>query len=95
MTDTQKPIANPYVVLREEFDEWAILFDPDTNKAFGLNPVSVFIWKHLDGRHTIADIAEQLRKDCQDVPEHAEKSVERFVNMLFEKGLAGREVPME
>ena len=24
------PLANPLVVLREEFDGWAVLFDPDT-----------------------------------------------------------------
>jgi len=37
------PIANPMVVFREEFDDWAVLFDPDSNETFGLNPVSAFI----------------------------------------------------
>jgi hypothetical protein len=60
-----------------------------------LNPVSVCIWKHLDGKHTIADIVARLRKECQDVPEHAEESVERFVQTLLEKGLAGHELPVE
>jgi SynChlorMet cassette protein ScmD len=58
---TNKPLANPLVVLREEFDDWAILFDPDTGHAYGLNPVSVFIWKHLDGKHTMANILESLQ----------------------------------
>ncbi len=41
MQDHDKPIpvANPSVVLREEFDNRAILFDPDTGDAFGINPV--------------------------------------------------------
>jgi hypothetical protein len=26
------------VVFREEFEDWAILFDPETGKAFGVNP---------------------------------------------------------
>jgi hypothetical protein len=30
---TDKPIANPVVVLREKFDDWAILFNPDTAGA--------------------------------------------------------------
>lgn len=92
MTDLRKPIAHPHVVLREEFDDWAILFDPDTNEASGLNPVSVFIWKHLDGNHTIADIVVKLKKECEGVPDHAEESVARFVNQLVEKGLAGYEL---
>ena len=36
MPDYDKPVANPLIVLREEFDDWAILFDPDTGNAFGL-----------------------------------------------------------
>ena len=45
MSHTDKPIANPLIVLREEFDDWAILFDPDSGDAFGLNPIGVHIWK--------------------------------------------------
>jgi hypothetical protein len=48
--DARNPVANPLIVLREEFDDWAILFDPDTGNAFGLNPTGVFIWKLLDGK---------------------------------------------
>ena len=29
MPESDMPIANPLVVLREEFDDWAVLFDPD------------------------------------------------------------------
>ena len=49
MSHNNKPVANPLVVLREEFDDWAVLFDPDTGNAFGLSPVGVFVWKLLDG----------------------------------------------
>ncbi len=54
--ENKKLIANPTIVLREEFDDWAVLFDPDTGNAYGMNPVSVFVWKHLDGNHTLEDI---------------------------------------
>ena len=50
MEANNNPLANPSLVLREEFDDWAVLFDPDTGDSFGLNPVSVFIFKRLDGR---------------------------------------------
>ena len=43
-------LANPVAVLREEFEDAAVLFDPDTGEGYGLNPVGVFIWKLLDGK---------------------------------------------
>ena len=84
-----KPIANPLIVLREEFDDWAILFDPDTGDGFGLNPTSVFIWKRLDGKHTPQDILEELVETCEDVPENAEQEIQDFIEELEKKGYVG------
>ena len=95
MQDSRKPVANPLLVLREEFDDWAVLFDPDTGNTFGLNPVSVFIWKHLDGQHTLTDIMEKLRTECKDAPDDAETFVKEFIDDLLEKGLAGYELQKE
>lgn len=92
MTEEGKPVANPLVVLREEFDDWAVLFDPDSGKAFGVNPVGVFIWKHLDGRMTHQDILQDLNKNCEEVPEEAEEQVGLFIQGLVEEGLAGYEL---
>ena len=90
-TEEIRPIANQTIVLREEFDDWAVLFDPDTSKAYGLSPVSVFIWKRLDGKNTIADIVRELGKECKDVPDDAIAHVNNFVEELVEKGYAGYE----
>lgn len=90
-TEESRPIANKTIVLREEFDDWAVLFDPDTSDAYGLNPVSVFIWKRLDGRNTIADIVRELGKECKDMPDDAIAHVNKFVEGLVEKGYAGYE----
>ncbi len=87
----KKPLANPMIVLREEFDDWAILFHPDTGETYGLNPVSVLVWKHLDGRHTLDDIAEELNKNCENVPVDAAEHLKEFIAELEEKGLAGYE----
>ena len=84
-----KPIANPLIVFREEFDDWAILFYPDTGDGFGLNPVSAFIWKRLDGRHTLQDILEELREACEDSPENAEQEIKDFIEELTGKGYVG------
>jgi len=86
-----KLTANPLIVLREEFDDWAVLFDPDTGNAFGMNPVSVFIWNHLDGKHTVADIMEKLRSECKNVPDDAETYINTFLKDISDKGLAGHE----
>ena len=85
------PIANPMVVFREEFDDWAVLFNPDSNETFGLNPVSAFIWKKLDGKHTKAGILKALKAECDDVPSDAESHIEEFVSELDKKGLVAYE----
>lgn len=91
MNDSDRPMANPTVVLREEFDDWAVLFDPDTGDAFGLNPVSVYIWKQLDGEHTLAEIVEEVRRECDEAPADAGERVAQFVDQLVNRGLAGYE----
>jgi SynChlorMet cassette protein ScmD len=87
--DKPVPVANPSVVLREEFDNWAILFDPDTGDAFGINPVGVFIWKRLDGLRSVRDILEELRKNYEDVSEEAEEQLKELIQEIVEKGFAG------
>ena len=87
----KKPVANSQIVFREEFDDWAVLFDPDTGDSFGMNPVSAFIWKQLDGKHTLDDILAEMRTCCKDVPDEADKHMKTFVEDLIEKGYAGYE----
>ncbi len=91
MKSDDRPLADPMLVLREEFDDWAILFDPDTGDSFGVNPVSVFIFKHLDGRNTLDDIMKKLRVECEDAPDDAEQYVAEFIDSLVQKGFAGFE----
>lgn len=93
MNQTEKLVANPMLVFRDEFDDWAILFDPDTGDSFGLNPVSAFIWKRLDGQHTLADIHRDLAANCDAVPENAVDDITSFVNELVLKGYAGSPQP--
>ena len=91
MVEKKYPLANPLIVLREEFDDWAILFDPDTGNAFGLNPVGVFIWKLLDGKHSIPDILARMQESVEDVPPEAPADLEAWVRDLVSRGLAGYE----
>jgi len=88
-SEDKKPLANPAAILREEFDDWAILFDQEINDGYGLNPVSVLIWKCLDGKHSIKDIAGVVRQRCKNVPPEAEEHIQSFISELVKKGLAG------
>jgi len=89
-----KIVANQMIILREEFDDWAILFDPDTAEGYTINPVGVFIWKRLDGRCTIEEIAAELKNNCDDAPELplVTADVHEFIEDLLAKGLAGYEI---
>ena len=92
MTDHNMPIANPLVVLREEFDDWAILFNPETADAMGINPVGVAVWKQMDGRHRLEEIVDDLGERFSEVPDTAGKDVAAFVNQLVELGFVGYEL---
>jgi len=92
---TNKLIANPLLVFREEFDDWGLLFDPDTGDTFGLNPIGVSIWKRLDGNRTVAEIALELKRICRDAPPDTEEYVLSFIRDLAEKGFAGNEFKTE
>jgi SynChlorMet cassette protein ScmD len=92
MNQTDRPIANPLVVLREEFDDWAVLFNPDTADAVGTNPVGVAVWKRMDGKRTIEDIVSEIRNSFEDAPDGTFEEVTAFVNRLAENGFVGLEL---
>jgi len=92
MSMSNNPVANPVVVLREEFDDWAVLFNPDTAKAVGINPVGVVMWKLMDGKHCLEDIMAEVRDRFTDVPESSSDEITAFINDLAEKGFVGYEL---
>lgn len=91
MVDAEErvPIANPQIVLREEFDDWAILFDPETGNTFSLNPVGVLIWKLLDGGHGFDAIVTQVREAAEGVPADVTAHVRDFIQNAAAYGLVG------
>jgi SynChlorMet cassette protein ScmD len=99
MSTDSRPIANPVVVLREEFDDWAVVFNPDTAEAAGINPVEaaginpvgVAAWKMMDGSRTVEEIIAAIREQFDDVPETAPEEIVSFVEQLAEKGFVGYE----
>lgn len=89
MSELGKPIINPLIILREEFDDWAVVFDPDSGKAFGLNPTGVLIWKYLDGNHSLEEIQREILDLMEDVPDNLRDDLEDFIKVLIDQGLAG------
>lgn len=92
MNRTDRPIANPVVVLREEFDDWAILFNPDTVDAVGTNPVGVAVWKRMDGTRCLEEIVLEITSSFEDAPETAINEITAFVDKLAEHGYVGYEL---
>ena len=92
MNQTDKPIANPIVVLREEFDDWAVLFNPDTAAAVGTNPVGIAVWKRMDGKRSLVEIVAEIKTSFEDAPEAALEEITAFVSKLAEQGFVGLEL---
>lgn len=95
MNLNRKPIANPVAVLREEFDDWAVLFNPDTADAVGINPVGVAIWKLMDGQHTIDEAVTDIQEQFVNVPGSAAEEIEAFIARMVEEGFVGYEAQSE
>ena len=83
------PIANPNVVLREEFDDWAVLFNPDTADAVGTNPIGVAVWKRMDGKRSIEEIVAEINNRFEEVPAAALEEISAFVSTLAQQGFVG------
>lgn len=92
MHQSNKPIANPIAVLREEFDDWAVLFNPDTAEALGINPVGVVVWKSLDGERDLDQILEAVQEQFEGTPETAGQDLTAFIDDLAQHGFVGYEI---
>ncbi len=92
MSTDRKPVPNPIVVLREEFDDWAVLFNPDAGNAVGVNPTGVAAWKLLDGEHTLDQIAADVEQQFDNAPDSVGEDVRAFLEQLEEQGFVGYEV---
>ncbi|MHB8837180.1 MAG: SynChlorMet cassette protein ScmD [Candidatus Methylomirabilia bacterium] len=92
MRPAERPIANPVVVLREEFDDWAVLFNPDTAAAVGINPVGVSVWKMMDGKRSVEEIVLEVKTAFEGAPETALDEIAAFVDKLAQGGYAGHEL---
>jgi SynChlorMet cassette protein ScmD len=80
---------NQVVVLREEFDDWAVLYNPDNAEAVGTNPIGVEIWENLDGKRSVEDIILGIQKEYKNVSKNADTDIHAFIQKLLQHGLIG------
>lgn len=80
-------VTSDRVVLREEFDDWAVLFDPDTGVALGINPAGAAVWRLLDGSRSLEEALCEVRATFSGVPVTGMAELEAFVGDLLEARL--------
>lgn len=80
------PVPSSAIVFREEFDDWALLFAPDTGEVYAINPVAAFVWKHLDGRRSVTDLTSLVAVSFENVPATADRDVLQYLEKLEAKG---------
>jgi PqqD family protein of HPr-rel-A system len=83
----QRPRARPDVLTRSSRRQ-RLLYDPRANTFHVLNETAELIWSLCDGRHTLEEIGEEVRRHF-DVPQGVDLSadVERTIESLRRKGL--------
>lgn len=85
-----KYIKNPDVVLREEDQDGALLFNPDTNQIKVLNVTGLFIWKLCDGNRDLPAIVKALQESFEKVPKNeANKQVKEYLDEMKTAGFVG------
>ncbi|HPM82051.1 MAG TPA: HPr-rel-A system PqqD family peptide chaperone [Candidatus Anammoximicrobium sp.] len=82
-------IANPNLVLREEEDDAALLFDPETGSVNVLNSTGLAVWRLLDGNRDRAQIMGHLREEFDGLDAAAEEQVAALLKRLVAIGAAG------
>jgi len=69
----------------EELADELMIYDTDRHKAFCLNQCASFVWKHLDGKRTIGEIAELMGEHFGNPVK--EQVVQFALDMLSKDGL--------
>ena len=87
----KKWYISPNIVLREEADDWGILFDPDTGNSVVLNPVAISMFKAMRKTQDAAKVAAMIREEYDDVPETLESDFSELVENLARHGFIGFE----
>lgn len=79
--------VNPLAVFRQEFDNNAILFNPDSGEIFALNPTGRVIWQAISEGLDREGILKKLADECSTpLPPEAGRDLDDFIASLKDKG---------
>ena len=70
------PSPLPQISLREEYDDWALLYNPDNGRSVGLTPTGVRIWESLSAGKDLDGIIQTLTKKFEPLPEDNQKDIQ-------------------
>ncbi len=85
--DKKTYLRNPDVALRDEDDDGALLFNPDTNQVLVLNPTALCVWNHCDGSSDLPSLIGAVKDRFAEVPEETVcRDIERFIEDMAAGG---------
>ena len=80
------PSHSPDVVTRKTGSEYVLVpvtnNIADMNSVYTLNETGAFIWEHIDGKNSIAEIITALTEEYEIEREVAEEDVNAFIQNL-------------
>ena len=79
-------VAHAPEIVSQEVDGEAVLVDPKQGMVRVLNATGALIWDHVDGRHTVADLATTLVATYGIEEARAQADVSAFCTNLMERG---------
>jgi hypothetical protein len=90
MNESKRYLANPDVSCREEGQDGALLFNPDTDGMMVVNPTGLLIWQTLKEPRSPQEIIRHLLDACEGVPtDQVGGDVEEFLEVLLPGGFVG------
>jgi hypothetical protein len=73
------------IQLQEEPDKWGFLYDPERDSSYGLNGISIFIWKQLELNLTFNQLIDKVKTIFVNIPPEIETEI-----MVLLAGFAGK-----
>ncbi|MBI5958807.1 MAG: PqqD family peptide modification chaperone [Chloroflexi bacterium] len=85
-----KLVRNPDIVIREENEHGALMFNPDTNQIKLLNNMAITIFRLCDGSHDIPAIIKTIKESYDQVPaDLVDEHVTLFVDYMLKNQMVG------
>jgi len=92
MNLSSKPLQNPAVLTRKIFDSEMVLVNADSAVSLALtNQTAVIVWEMADGKNSVQDIIDGVKRQFQNVPEAVSTDIQDLIELLDRDGFIGFE----